>query len=224
MNCTFENYVTGPGSVEAYHILRDMAEGAFQYPGFNGPNLIFLRGGVGTGKTHLLRACEGCLNEQNLPVHVRYLTADDFAEELLEEVLRSGSLKTFLPYYDQFDVLLMDDLHTLEGRDSTQELLAAILERFWNKQKVAILAGDKFPKFIQGLDIQLVDLPAPDYGVQLEILRRTAAELGSVPETIEDIILQLAKNEDGDMRTLIGSFKQTVARLQLLGEVMEKKE
>ncbi len=227
---TFENFVIGTCNEEAFYALESAAKGEFAAPEYRGEHIIFLCGGVGAGKSHLLRACETFINEQYLHVRACYRTADEFAEDLLEELRRGGSWQSFLRHYDEFGVLLLDDIHILEGREATQELLALILERFWNARKMAVLAGDAFPKFLYGLDVRIVNLQAADYGVRQEILRRTAAALGIDLETdgqrknMEEAIDMLSAQGTEDLRTMIGNFKQMAARLQLLGEAMKQEQ
>jgi chromosomal replication initiator protein DnaA len=208
----FENLVVGAGNRLAAAAARAVAES----PGLL-YNPLFVYGGGGLGKTHLLNAV-GHLTETLHPdADIEYTTLDDFVEQL-HAAVSAGQVEAFSRRYDRVDLLLLDDAQRLSGRFETQAELLRLFERMLAGDKQVVLASDRAPQDIVDVDTELiaclsggliVDVASPDYATRTAILQATCEERRL---TISAGALdELAQVEFESVRELQGALNRLVS-------------
>ena len=213
---TFENYITGPGTSYAAAVARAVAE----KPG-RVYNPLFFYGASGLGKTHLLQAIGREVMFRKKKAVVRYVTSEMFTNEFVEAIRRQ-SLATFRQKYRKVDVLLIDDVHFFADKDSTQEEFFHTFNDLFNNTKQVVLASDRAPKDIKGLEDRLVsrfdwglttEIQVPDYETRVAILRWKASdsELNLEPWVLEYI----AQRVRSDVRRLEGALMRVAAHISI---------
>ena len=135
-------------------------------------NLIFLQAESGRGKSYLLRAAEAHLKNgtQEPPVKVRYVTADDFTSELID-AYRNGSVESFRKTYGSLDVLMVDDVECMAGREATQTHFLEILDQIHPAGGTVVLAGTGLPELLKNRDWMVLEPELPDRKLAEEILK-----------------------------------------------------
>lgn len=160
-------------------------------------NPVFLYGGVGLGKTHLMHAVGNAILESYPDKRVAYVPSEQFMNELVTSI-QEGATAEFRRRYRQMDLLLVDDVHFLEGKERTQEEFFHTFNALYDAHKQIVLTSDRPPKEIPGLEERLIsrfewglvaDIKAPDYETRVAILRKKAADdhLTLDPEVIDFI-------------------------------------
>ncbi len=230
---TFDNFVISDGNKEACLAAKYVASDSSGQPAF----LCICGGGPGTGKTHLLRAIENEIIGSCEGGQVRYVTADDFTSELIA-ALKDEKKEEFYKKYREPDVLLVDDVHTLAGRKTTQEELFFILKELYDSGKKVVLAVDSVKaqtaefgkKLREHFDYgNAVTLNAPDLDGRVRILENKLRELteGSTKSysasELQDVLKHIAEKESADMRRLTGALARTVACTEILNQEMNMK-
>ena len=149
-------------------------------------NPFFTYGGMGLGKTHLLQAIAWKLKENNPKQQIVYLSAEKFMY-LFIKALRNQDIMTFKARFENIDVLLIDDIHFIAGKTSTQKEFLYTFNALVGAGKKIILACDKSPNDLDGVDEKLksrisggiiADVFSPDYKMRLEIARKKAEIIG----------------------------------------------
>jgi len=215
---TFENFVVGPSNRFAHAT----AEAVANDPG-KAYNPLFIYGGVGLGKTHLLQAI-GHQNKKRKPrLSVLYITSERFTNELIESIRNDRMIK-FRNKYRNLDVLLIDDIQFLAGKESTQEEFFHIFNTLYEAQKQIVISSDSTPKEIPTLEERLrsrfqwgviADIQPPDIETRIAILRKKAeAESIFIPD---DVVLFLASQIKSNIRELEGCLIRIVAFSSLTG-------
>ncbi len=213
---SFDNFVVGPTNNYSAAVARAVAE----KPG-RIYNPLFLHGEPGLGKTHLLHAIGREIMFRKKRVVVRYVTSETFTNEFLDAI-RKQTFTQFRQKYRKVDVLLMDDIQFFAGKESTQEEFFHTFNDLFNNTKQLVLASDRAPSEIKGLEERLVSrcewgltaqIQAPDLETRLAILRSKmlAAEV-KVDDWILDLISQRVRT---DVRKLEGSLMRVASRLSL---------
>ena len=232
-NYTFDNFVISDANKEACLAAKYVASGSSGQPAF----LCICGDGPGTGKTHLLRAIENDIIGSCEGGQVRYVIADDFTSELIA-ALKAEKKEDFYKKYRGPDVLLVDDVHTLAGRNTTQEELFFILKELYDSGKKVVLAvdsekvqtaefGKKIREHFEYGDA--VTLNAPDQDGRVRILENKLTELtaGSrktyAADDLRDMLEYIAEKESADMRRLAGALARVVACAELLDQEINKK-
>ncbi len=210
---TFESFVVGSGNQFATAACQNVADApARNY------NPLFLFGGVGLGKTHLLHAIGNRALQSNPNARVLYLSANDFTTELIN-CIRFKRMEEFREKFRRnCDILLMDDIEFLAGKDRTQEEFFHTFEALHGSGRQIIVTADRYPKDIQGLEERLrsrfdwglvADIQPPDTETKVAILRRKADE--EAIELPNDVAFFIARHANGNVRELEGTLTRLLA-------------
>jgi chromosomal replication initiator protein len=212
---SFESFVVGTGNRLAHAGAMAVAEGDSSY------NPLFLYGQVGVGKTHLLQAIGGrCAR---LGRNALYVSSEMFTNELVAAI-RSGTTADFRRRYREIEVLLVDDIHFIIGKESTQEEFFHTFNCLYDGGKQIVLSSDRSPNHMQVLDARLrsrfwwgltADIQSPDLETRVEILRRKAFMRGrTLPD---DVLSLLAGRNSNNVRELEGALNRLLALSDLHG-------
>ncbi len=216
---TFGSFVRGKNCDLAYYASEAVAE----KPGV-AYNPLFLYGNVGLGKTHLLQAIGNQVLQTSPKSSVLYTTSERFAIELINSI-RNNSTAAFRNKYRQIDLLLIDDIHFLEGKEATQEELFHTFNELYGNEKQIVLTSDRAPEDLSGLQDRLVsrfrwglvaDIQVPDLETRIAILREKAASRGLDIEV--DVLEVIATRISSSVRALEGALNKVLAFADLRGE------
>lgn len=213
---TFETFVVGNNNRFAH--AAALAVG--NEPG-KSYNPLFLYGGVGLGKTHLMQAIGNRILENNPKSNVLYVTSEKFTNQLINAI-KDCKTEMFRNKYRNIDVLLIDDIQFIAGKDRIQEEFFHTFNTLREDGKQIIISSDKPPRDIEFLEDRLksrfewgllADISCPDYETRLAILRKKAQDENII---IDDSILSdIATKIDSNIRELEGVFNKIVARASL---------
>ena len=216
---TFANFVVGTCNEFAHAAAR----AASDRPGA-AYNPLFIYGGAGMGKTHLMHAIGQHLISASPGLRVVCTTGERFMNQLVQSI-RTDNIRQFHDYFRTADVLLVDDVHTLANRERTQEEFFHTFNELFDRQKQIVLSSDSPPKNTQGLVDRLrsrfewglmVDVQAPDLETKMAILEKKAAAEGlAVPEEVRVFI---ATKTRSNVRELEGSLLRLLAYSSVTGE------
>ncbi len=214
---TFDNFIKGSGNELA--VAAGMAIG--NNPGGTSFNPFFVYGGVGLGKTHLVQAIGNIIYANDQSKRVIYLSADRFSQ-LFVDAIQSNSAAEFQRFYRSMDVLILDDIQFLIGREKTQDLFFHTFNSLHQAGKQIILTSDKPPKDLKGMDSRLIsrfhwgltaDVQPPDYETRLAILNKKAEEFGL--NATPDIYEYIATHVTSNIRELEGCLLRLLANVSL---------
>ncbi len=211
----FSTFVVGSSNKFAHSASLAVAESPGQTY-----NPLYLYGGPGLGKTHLMHSIGHFILEQDPEKKVLYVTSEEFTNEVIESI-RSGnaaSMTKLREKYRTVDVLMVDDVQFIIGKESTQEEFFHTFNVLHSARKQIILSSDKPPKEIETLDERfrsrfewglIADIQPPDYETRMAILRKNAESCGRPIN--EEIIKYIATNIKSNIRELEGAFNKIVA-------------
>jgi chromosomal replication initiator protein len=215
---TFDNFVVGKPNELAYAAARKLAESdtvAF--------NPLFLYGGVGLGKTHLMHAIANAIKARNPERQVLYLSAEKFMYRFIR-ALRFKDTMAFKEQFRSVDVLMIDDVQFIAGKESTQEEFFHTFNALIDQQKQIILSADKSPSDLDGIEERLksrlswglvADIHPSTYELRLGILQAKAEKSRtSVPQNVLEF---LAHKITSNIRELEGSLNRLIAHAELIG-------
>jgi chromosomal replication initiator protein len=215
---TFESFVVGSSNQFAHAAARAVAE----IPS-KSYNPLFLYGGVGLGKTHLMHAIGHYIQARNRHLNLLYISADRFINEMINAI-RFDRLPAFRQKYRSIDVLLVDDIQFIAGKDRTQEEFFHIFNALHDSQKQIVISSDCPPRQIPTLEERLhsrfewgliADIQPPDIETKVAILRKKAeAERVEIPE---NVALFIASKVRTNIRELEGSLIRLIAYASLTG-------
>lgn len=220
---TFEKFVVGSCNQFAHAA----SKGAAESPGKT-YNPLFIYGGVGLGKTHLMHAIGHSIKERNRHLRVAYITSEKFMNELINAI-RYDKTPAFRDKYRSIDVLLMDDVQFMAGKERTQEEFFHTFNTLHNDQKQIVISSDCPPKEIPTLEERLhsrfewgliADLEPPDLETKVAILKRKADLDGILLQ--DDIAIFIASKIRSNVRELEGSLVRLVAISSLRGVPISK--
>jgi chromosomal replication initiator protein len=213
---TFENFVVGKSNELAYAAAQAAAEG----PGKK-YNPLFLYGGVGLGKTHLLQAIGHAILKKNPRAKILYTNAERFTNEFVN-ALRNKTIDKFKTTYRDLDLLLVDDVQFMAGKEGTQEEFFYTFNDLYQHDKQIVLTSDRLPKAIPALEERLVsrfnsgliaDISSPDLETRIAILRSKCQEkkYSLEPEILQYLAVHIQKN----VRELEGALSKIMAYHEL---------
>ena len=216
---TFDTFIVGKPNEFAHACARRVAESPAQ-PGFNP---LFLYGGVGLGKTHLMHSIAWSLRDQDPCLSVAYMSAEKFMYRFIA-ALRSHNTMEFKTQLRSVHVLMVDDLQFLIGKDNTQEEFFHTFNALIDAGKQIIISADKAPNDLSGIEDRLrtrlsggivADLHATTYELRLSILQAKANTAGvEVPPRVQEL---LARKIASNVRDLEGALNRLVAHAKLFG-------
>jgi chromosomal replication initiator protein len=216
---TFSSFVVGRSNQFAHAAAQAVAENpAHVY------NPLFVCGGVGLGKTHIIQAIGHRVEEKFPGYTIHYVSAESFMNELIHS-MKTGSTLHFKEKYRNVDLLLIDDVQFLAGKESTQEEFFHTFNALYLAEKQIVLTSDRLPKEIANLEERLVsrfewglvaDIQSPDLETRLAILRKKAEAEGlSIPD---NVLLFIANSIRSNIRELEGSLIRLLAFSSLTGQ------
>ncbi|HEX5417378.1 MAG TPA: chromosomal replication initiator protein DnaA [Chloroflexota bacterium] len=215
---TFDNFVIGKSNEFAYAAARRVAE-ATAVPF----NPLFLYGGVGLGKTHLMHAIAWHIREKHPSRKVLYLSAEKFMYQFIR-ALRFRDTMAFKEQFRNVDVLMIDDVQFISGRDSTQEEFFHTFNALVDQNRQIVISADKSPSDLEGMEERMrsrlgwglvADIHQTDYELRLSILQAKAEKLNAavLPKVLEFLAHKITSN----VRELEGALNRVVAHAQLVG-------
>ena len=221
-NYIFEEFVQGPSNSWAYAA----AKGVAKNPGQQGYNPLFIHGGTGLGKTHLMQAIGNELKKKNPKLLVCYLTAETFLNEyvnaLQKNTKQAGVVEAFRNRYRNVDVLLVDDIQFLQRGKGVQEEFFNTFNDLKANRKQIVMTSDVAPKNLPALEERLIsrfeggmvqEIEAPGYETRLAILKKKTENLEhSVPASVLDFI---AQNIRSHVRAMEGALAKVNVTLQM---------
>lgn len=221
-NYTFENFVVGPSNQEAQSAALTTALD----PG-NFYNPLFIYGKSGIGKTHLLHAIGNYLLKNNPNKRVYYVSSAEFLDEYVNAI-RSSQIDEFKESFKQNDILLIDDIQFLSGKDKITETFFHIFNHLVTRHKQIVITSDRAPNELKKLEERLVSrfasglsvqISAPEYETSLEILKKKIEGQTISNKTIkEDVLSYIALKYSKDIRQLEGALN----RLMFYAESFKK--
>jgi chromosomal replication initiator protein len=220
---TFANFVVGSCNQFANAAALAVAEA----PGKT-YNPLFLYGGVGLGKTHLMHACGHAIKQRNPHLKLSYLSSERFMNELINAI-RYDKTQGFREKYRSVDVLLIDDIQFMAGKERTQEEFFHTFNALYEQQKQIVISSDCPPREIPTLEERLhsrfewgliADLEPPDLETKVAILKRKAETMGVAIS--DDVALFIAGRVKNNVRELEGSLIRLVAISSLRGIPISK--
>jgi len=216
---TFDTLVTG----RANDLARAAAQQVATNPGVS-YNPLFVYGGVGLGKTHLIHAIGNAVLAANPAAQVRYLHAEDFVSDVVK-AYQNKAFDAFKRYYRSLDLLLIDDIQFFSGKNSTQEQFFYAFNALVEAKKQIIITCDTYPKDIQGLENRLisrfdwgltVQIEPPELEMRVAIVKKKAE--ASRIDVCDDVAFLIAKNLRSNVRELEGALNRVLAFARFHGK------
>jgi chromosomal replication initiator protein len=215
---TFDTLVTGRAN--------DLARAAAQQVGMNpgvSYNPLFIYGGVGLGKTHLIHAIGNAVCANNPNAQVRYIHAEDYVSDVVR-AYQQRSFDTFKRSYRALDLLLIDDIQFFTGKEGTQEQFFFAFNAFVEAKKQIVITCDTYPKDIQGFEDRLisrfdcgltVQIEPPELEMRVAIIKKKA-EVSHI-DISDDVAFLIAKNLRSNVRELEGALNRVLAYARFYG-------
>lgn len=219
---TFETLVVGPFN----ELAHAAAQAVVAEPGIT-YNPLFIYGNTGYGKTHLIQSIGNQLKKVNGSRKVYYVTSERFGSDIVTSI-QQNTIQQVKDKYRQYDVLVMDDVQFLSGKDKLQEELFHIFNTLYENNKQIVFSSDRHPNYIQDLTDRLksrfsqgmiVDVSAPDHESRVAILKTKAASNNFF---LDDAVAQaIASEVEGSIRDLEGVLNRVMCQTQLKGAALD---
>jgi len=215
---TFETFVTG----KANQLARAASIQVAHNPG-SSYNPMFLYGGVGLGKTHLIHAIGNHLLKEKPNARIRYIHAEQYVSDVVR-AYQQKAFDRFKRYYHSLDLLLIDDIQFFSGKSRTQEEFFYAFEALLSNKSQVIITSDTYPKEMAGIDDRLISrfdsgltvaIEPPELEMRVAILMKKAAEEG-IPMS-EDVAFFVAKHLRSNVRELEGALRKILAFVRFHG-------
>lgn len=209
---TFENFIVAENNELARAACMAVTEnlgGAY--------NPLFIYGGVGLGKTHLLQSIGNAVTKKHPEKRIKYITSERFTNELVQSI-KNQKIDAFKDYYEQMDLLIIDDIQFLAGREKTQNEFFQIFNALYQINKQIVISSDRPPKAIATLEERLrsrfeggmiTDISRPSLETRLAILESKVAEKGFTID--KDALFYIADNISQNVRELEGALNRVIA-------------
>ena len=219
---TFQNFVVGPSNKLAFAAAKAVAAQPAEHY-----NPLFIYGDSGLGKTHLIYAIAHEIRQQRPAAKIVYIKGDDFINEFIEMV-RGGKNQDFRTKYREADLLLVDDIQFVAGKEETQNEFFHTFNTLYESRRQIVLTSDRPPQEMSRLDDRLrtrfewgllVDVQPPDLETRIAIVKNKAAQLGLFLS--DDVVDYIAKNVTSNVRLLEGTVKKIKAYRDLLGSELD---
>jgi chromosomal replication initiator protein len=217
-NYTFDTFIEG----DCNRLARSAGYAVAQRPGITSFNPLMVYGGVGLGKTHLAQAIGNDINENIPGKSVIYVPAEKFTQQFIESV-KINKIQEFQNFYNKIDILILDDVQFLSGREKTQEIFFHIFNHLHQLGKQIIMTSDCPPKDLKGLEERLLsrfkwgltaDLQQPDFETRIAIIQRKMQADGiNIPD---NVLEYLAYSVDTNIRELEGVLISIIAHASLM--------
>ncbi len=213
---TFDNFVVGRNNRYAQSAALLVAESPGEYY-----NPLYLYGGPGLGKTHLMQAIGNFIQNQNPNAHILYVTSEEFTNEVIENMRTTNNATAMQKFRDKYrtvDVLMVDDIQFIIGKEATQEEFFHTFNALHSMGKQIVISSDKPPKQMETLDERfqsrfdmglMADIGYPDYETRMAILNKKIEEKGfNLDESIRKYI---AENIQSNVREIEGALNKLIA-------------
>ena len=219
---TFDTFVVGESNKMAYAAARAVADGASDHY-----NPLFIYGDSGLGKTHLIYAIAHQIRARRPSAKIIYIKGDDFINEFIE-LVRAGRGSEFRAKYRDADLLLVDDVQFVAGKEQVQNEFFHTFNTLYEAGRQIVLTSDRPPSDMHLLDDRLrtrfewgllVDVQPPDFETRLAIVKNKAAQWGTVID--DDIARYIAENGTSNVRQLEGTMNKILAYRDLIGREMD---
>jgi chromosomal replication initiator protein len=222
---TFESFVVGPFNELAYAA----AQAVIKNPGIT-YNPFFIFGNTGHGKTHLIQAIGNALKAADPSKKIYYFTSEKFVNDYVGSV-QANKVSQFKEKYRKYDMLIMDDIQFLSGKEKTQEELFHLFNIMKDSNKHIVFSCDKHPNFVSGLEDRLksrfaagmvIDIPAPDHESRLAIIK---SKCSSINLFIDEVVMDyLADSIRGNIRDLEGVINLIVCQTETKNKILTLNE
>jgi len=221
--CTFANFVVGPTNQLA-HAASMAAAGA----GGRRHNPLFICGGTGLGKTHLVHAIAHRVRDERPDARIVYISAEKFVNEFVQALTDQRMHDFRARFRDKCDLLLVDDIHCLAGKTQTQEEFFHAFNALHQAGKQIVVTSDKYPQQLDKMEERLVsrfqwglvaDIQAPELETRVAIVRKKAHQ--EHIELADDVCLYIAQTVRSNVRELEGNLIRLAAKASLLGRPIE---
>ncbi len=216
---TFDMFVVGPSNRFAHAASLAISESpAKTY------NPLFIYGGVGLGKTHLMHAMGNFISGKSAKAKILYISSEEFTNQLISAI-QTRSTADFRQRYRNVDVLLVDDIHFIAGKEATQEEFFHTFNTLYDAHKQIVMSSDRSPKEISSLEERLVsrfswglvtDIQPPDFETRVAILKKKS-EKETIPLS-NDVLYFLGENIKTNIRELEGALIRVVAYAKLVNK------
>ena len=213
-NLNFENFIIGESNKLAYLSAQKICTQLSRY------NPLFIYGGVGLGKTHLINSIGLKLSEEN---NVMYISAERFMYQFIKSI-KKNEMVNFKDFFRKANVFIIDDIQFIRGKEGLQEEFFHTFNSLFDKSSQIIISSDRAPNKLDRVQDRIksrlsgglvVDIGNPDYELKLKILKKKITEFENTfkeyPNLNEDVINFIAKDSNSNIRELIGVFNRIVA-------------
>ena len=216
-NYTFDNFVEG----DCNRLARAAGFAVASKPGVTSFNPLMIYGGVGLGKTHLVQAIGNFMKNRAANKFVLYVSSEKFTSQFINAI-RNNSLQDFMNFYMQVDILIIDDVQFLSGKEKTQETFFHIFNHLHQSGKQIVMTSDRPPRELEGVEDRLLsrfkwgltaDLQTPDFETRIAIIQKKVQAEGI--SIAYEVIEYLAHSIDTNVRELEGVMISLLAQASL---------